>query len=165
MFKKGSFVVNANNGICEITDIIMMDVAGQEKEYYVLVPVNEKTAKVFLPVEIAEKRIRMVMSKDEAWDFIKTIKLVEEIYVENEKEREKIYKEAINSCDPKRLIGIIKTLYIRRLERLEAGKKNTAVDERYFRLAENHLHSELAFSLGVSKTEVSQIIVSNIGEV
>lgn len=162
MFEKGSFVVNANNGICEISDIVTMDMSGEKKEYFVLVPIEEKTAKVYLPVDIAEKRIRPAMNESQAWELIKGIKDVNEAYVENEKEREKIYKEAINSREPKRLISIIKTLYIRKQERLESGKKNTAVDERYFKLAENHLHSELAFSLGVNKTEVSEIIISNI---
>lgn len=162
MFKKGDFVVNSNNGICEISEITTMNMSGQNKEYYVLVPIQEKTAKVFVPVDIAEKRIRLAMSKDEAWDLIKGIKSIDEAYVENEKEREKIYKEALASRDPNRLISIIKTLYLRKQKRLEEGKKNTAVDERYFKLAENHLHSELAFSLGVDKSEVSEIIISHI---
>lgn len=162
MFEKGNFVVNANNGICEISDIVTMNMSGVEKEYYVLVPIEEKTAKVYLPVDIAEKRIRLAMNKDEAWTLIKEIKAVDGVLVENEKEREKIYKEAINSRDPKRLISIMKTLYIRRKKRLEDGKKGTAVDDRYFKLAENHLHSELAFALGVEKSEVGQIIEANV---
>lgn len=162
MFEKGSYVVNANNGICEISDIVIMNTTGEEKEYYVLVPTEEKTAKVFLPVDIAEKRIRPAMKKDEAWALIREIKAVDGAFIENEKEREKIYKEAISSRDPKRLISIMKTLYIRRQKRLEEGKKITAVDERYFRLAENQLYSELAFSMGVQKSEVNQIIADNI---
>lgn len=162
MFEKGSYVVNANNGICEVSDIVTMNMSGEDKEYYVLMPLEEKTAKVFLPVEIAEKRIRPVMEKDEAWKLIKEIKAVDEALIENEKEREKIYKDAVNSRDPKRLISIIKTLYIRKQQRLEAGKKNTSVDERYFKLAENNLYNELAFSLEVDKTQVKDIIMSNV---
>lgn len=162
MFEKGNFVINANNGICEIEDIVTMNMSGSDKEYYVLIPREEKTAKVYLPVDIAEKRIRLVMNEDDAWTLIKGIKEIEEAYVENEKEREKIYKEAISSRDPEKLISIIKTLYLRKQERLEAGKKNTAVDERYFKLAENQLHGELAFSLGVDKQKVNQIILEHI---
>lgn len=162
MFKTGDFVVNANNGICEINEITTMNMSGQDKEYYVLVPIQEKTAKVFVPVDIAEKRIRLAMSEKEAWDLINGIAAVDEAYVENEKEREKIYKDAIASRDPGRLISIIKTLYLRKQKRLEEGKKNTAVDERYFKLAENNLHSELAFSLGVDKAEINQIILRHI---
>lgn len=162
MFEKGNFVVNANNGICEITDIVTMNMSGSNKKYYLLVPVDEKTAKVYIPVDLAEQRIRLAMTENEALDFIKDIKDIDEAYLENEKEREKTYKEAISSRDPKRLVGIIKTLYLRKQERLDAGKKNTAVDERYFKLAENHLHSELAFALKIEKSEVAQLITSHL---
>lgn len=162
MFKKGNFVINVNNGICEISDIVTMNMSGSDKEYFVLVPIDEQTAKVYLPVDIASQRIRLAMSKDEALNFIKEIKDIDEAYIENEKEREKIYKEAISSRDPKRLVGIIKTLYLRKQEREGAGKKNTAVDERYFKLAENHLHSELAFALSVDRSSITELIISNL---
>jgi CarD family transcriptional regulator len=84
------------------------------KTYYELVPKEETTAKVFVPIDIAEKRIRAAMNMDEAWRLIKEIKAVDEALVENEKEREKFYKEVINSRDPKQLISVLKTLYIRR---------------------------------------------------
>ena len=158
MFEKGSYVVNANNGICEIRDIVTMNMGSGEKEYYVLVPIEESTAKVFLPLDIAEKRIRPAMNTDEAWSLIKEMKAVDEAFVENEKEREKLYKEAINSRDPKQLISIMKTLYIRRQKRLEEGKKTTEVDDRYFKLAENQLYGELAFALKVKKSELNGII-------
>ena len=162
MFEKGNYVVNANNGICEISDIVTMNMGSGDKEYYVLIPIDESTAKVFLPVDIAKKRIRPAMNTDDAWKLLKEIKAVDEVLVENEKEREKLYKEAINSRDPKRLISIMKTLYIRRQKRLEEGKKTTAVDERYFKLAENQLYSELAFALKVQKSELNRIIEQNI---
>ena len=158
MFEKGNFVVNANNGICEISDIVTMDMSGTKKEYYVLIPIEEKTAKIYIPVDVAEKRIRPSLKKEDALKLMKEIHAIDGVFVENEKEREKIYKEAINSRDPKRLISIVKTLYARRKKRVEEGKKGTAVDDRYFKLAENHLHSELAFALDVEKSEVGKII-------
>lgn len=163
MFEKGSYVVNANNGIGEISDIVTMNMGSGDREYYVLVPIEESTAKVFLPVDNAGKRIRSAMNTDDAWRLIKEIKAVDEALIENEKEREKLYKEAINSRDPKQLISIMKTLYVRKQKRLEEGKKTTAVDDRYFKLAEKQLYSELAFALGVEKSELNEIIEQNIG--
>lgn len=163
MFKKGCYVVNTNHGICEISDVVTMNMGSGDREYYVLIPIEENTAKVFLPVDIAEKRIRSVMNTDDAWRLIKEIKAVDEALIENEKEREKLYKEAINSRDPKQLISIMKALYVRRQKRLEEGKKTTAVDDRYFKLAEKQLYSELAFALGVEKSELNEIIEQNIG--
>lgn len=162
MFKIGDYVVNSNNGICEITDTVTMDMGTGNKEYYVLIPIDERTAKLYLPLDIAEKRIRSVMNKKDAWNLIKSINTVDETLVENEKEREKFYKEAIISCEPKRLISIMKTIYIRRQKRLNEGKKITALDERYCKLAENQLYGELAFVLGVEKSEINQIIEQNI---
>lgn len=79
---------------------------------------------------------------------------VDEIQVENEREREVCYKEILRSCDCKELIRIIKTLYLRNQSRLESGKKTTAVDERYFHLAEEQLYEEFSFVLGKSKDEI-----------
>ena len=158
MFQIGNFVLNATNGICEITDVVSMNMSGTLKDYFVLVPVEEKTAKIYIPVDVAENRIRPVLSKDEAMDVIHGIPQIDETWVENEKERERIYKEALNSKDPMRLISIIKTLYRRRKERLDAGKKTTAIDERYFKMAENQLFAELGFALGEPKQNMRQII-------
>ena len=162
MYKIGDFVVNTNNGICEITDIVTMNLSGNDKEYFLLVPISEKTAKVYIPVDMAAERIRLTMSETEALDLIHGLKDIPEVYIENEKEREKTYKDALSSRDPKRLISIIKTLYLRKQKRIQDGKKVTAVDERYFKLAENQLHGELAFALHVEKSEVHRIIIENI---
>lgn len=162
MFKKGDFVVNTNNGLCEIKDVVTMNMSGTDKEYYLLIPINEQTAKVYVPVDLSTQRIRLAMNKDEALSLIESIPDIHETYIENEKERERTYKEALNSRDPKRLVGIIKTLYLRRQKRLDAGKKNTAVDDRYFKLAENHLHNELAFALEIDKSEILDLIFNRI---
>lgn len=162
MYNKGDFVVKAVNGICEIIEIAAMNLSGEEKVYYVLIPMNEKTTKVFVPADTAEQKIRPVMKKEDAWNLIKEINTIKEVLVENEREREKIYKEAINSCDPQRLVSILKGLYFRRKKRLEDGRKITTVDERYFKLAENLLYNELAFALGVHKSEIEKILEENI---
>lgn len=162
MYKIGDFVINTSNGICEIKDIVSMDISGEKKDYYLLVPVEENTAKVYIPTDNAAHRLRHIMSETEVWNLIHSITDIPEVYIENDKEREKVYKEALASHDPKQLIGIIKTLYLRREKRLNEGKKNTAVDERYFKIAENHLHAEIAFVLKVEKIEVRQLIVEHI---
>ena len=51
-------------------------------------------------------------------------------------------------------VHVLKTLYLRRQSRLESGKKTTAVDERYFYLAEEQLYGELSFVLGKTKDEI-----------
>ena len=164
MFKSGDYVVNSNNGICKIDGTVTMNTQNGNKEYYLLIPLNEQTAKIYIPVDVADQRIRYAMNKEQAMQLINGIKSIHETYIENEKEREKVYKAAISSCDPQKLVGIIKTLYLRRLEREKSGKKNTVIDERYFKLAENQLHSELSFALQAEKEQVIQMITQSILE-
>lgn len=158
MFQISNYVISATNGICQIKDRLAMNLSGTEREYFLLVPVEEQSAKVYIPVESVGSRVRPILSKEEALSIIHSIPTIAETWVENEKERERIYKAAINSKEPKQLISIIKTMYRRKQERQDAGKKCTAVDERYFKIAENQLFAELAFALGEQKENMRQII-------
>ena len=53
MYKKGDYVVKMPEGICKIENIGHPDTTGMNKtkEYYILVPINEKTSKIYLPVD------------------------------------------------------------------------------------------------------------------
>ena len=82
----------------------------------------------------------------------------------NEKAREVQFKEALHTCNLEELVKIIKTLYLRKQERLESGKKVTVVDEKYFRQAEEKLYEELAFVLGMEKNKVSEYISRHMDE-
>lgn len=74
----------------------------------------------------------------------------------------KKYKEAIQSCEPEILISIIKSMYYRMRKRGSQGKKDTVIDERYFKIAENNLYEELAFALGKNKNEMQKLIIDKI---
>ena len=164
MFKVGDSVVSASNGICKINDMVEMDASGNNtmKMYFVLEPVGEKKTKVYIPVELAEKRIRKVMGKSEAIYVIEHINSIEELEIVNERERETKYKEAIQSGNPQMLVKAIKNMYHRRMERMAQGKKSTAIDEKYFKLAEHNLHSELGYVLNHSEDEMKNIIIDYI---
>ena len=53
MFEKGEYVVYGSKGVCEITDISTINISGmnREKLYYFLRPVNDRDAKIFIPVD------------------------------------------------------------------------------------------------------------------
>ena len=51
---------------------------------------------------------------------------------------------------------------MRKQERLAQGKKTTAMDERYLRLAEENLYSELSLALGVPKEEMEAYITKRM---
>ena len=164
MYENGDYVIKANNGVCRVEDTLHPDLPNVDKNrlYYLLVPLDNKNSRLYVPIDTAENSLRRALSEEEAWEVIEKIPEVEAAWIANDKLREQTYKEAIHSCNPTALVSIIKNIYIRKKQRSEQGKKSTATDERYFKLAEDNLYAELAFALGKEKNQMRQIIAETI---
>ena len=163
-YETGDYVVKPGNGVCRVEDILHLDISGADKKqlYYLLIPIEDKNQKVYVPTHTADENFRKAMSEEEAWDFIERIPAIEELWVDNEKLRDRRYKEAVLSCVPEELVAIIKMTYLRKKKRTEQGKKSTVSDERYFRIAESYLYSELGFALNKNKDEVCRLIMDTV---
>lgn len=164
MFEKGDFIVYGNTGVCEVKDVTTLSMKDVPKDrlYYLLSPIHHKDSKIFTPVDNGKTVMRAVLTKEEADTLINDIPGIEELWVGNDKLREEKYKETMRSCECKDWIKIIKTLYLRKQERIAQGKKTTAMDERYLRLAEENLYSELSLALGVPKDEMEEYITKRM---
>lgn len=163
-FKIGDLVSKPVTGICRVENILHLDIKGEksDKLYYLLIPIDDRKEKIYVPVLNSTSKLRPCMTEEEAWDFIKQIPDIQAIWIENEKLREKKYKEIIKSNDPEALVSVIKMIYQRKKERLEKGKKNTISDIKYFQTAEKLLYGELGMALGKQKEEVCQLIIDYI---
>ncbi len=166
MYSVNDMVVYGNQGVCEVINIgtLSMSMVDKKKEYYTLRPYYHKDAAVYVPVDNVTAVMRPVISKKEAEQLIKKIPDIDYAWIVNEQERETQYKTALRTCDCEELIKIIKTLFKRKKSRIDAGKKVTVVDERYFKQAENQLYEELAFALGIDKSDVGDYIAKTIAK-
>lgn len=166
MYEIGDYLVKSVDGVCKVEDILHLNISGVDKNrlYYLLLPIDNTNEKIYIPTDMINSTIRKVMTEEEVWNLINRIQDIEEIWVDNERIREHIYREAVRSCKPEDLIGIIKMTYLRKKKRLEQGRKNTVVDERYFKIAENNLYSELGFVLNKDKNEVCKLITDSINK-
>lgn len=164
MFSVGDYVMKTSKGVCHIDDITHLEMAGVDKNklYYVMTPVDGKASTLYVSVDTADSNIRAAMTQDQATNVIDSIPTIKEAWIENDKVREQQYKEAVRSGSPEALISIIKTIYSRKKLREDQGKKNTAVDERYFKQAEELLYAEIAFALGRDKSEICEMITNVI---
>ncbi len=164
MFAVGDYVMKTSKGVCHIDDITHLDMAGIDKDklYYVMTPLDGRGSTLYVSVDTASNNIRAAMTKGEAEHVIDAIPTIKEAWIENDKLREQRYKEAVRSGSPEALIGIIKTIYSRKKLREDQGKKNTAVDERYFKQAEDLLYAEIAFALGKDRAEIVDYISNRI---
>ncbi len=165
MFEKGDFIVYGSTGICVIEDVTTMDFPGtsQERLYYVMLPYRKNGNKIFTPVDNPKMKLRRVLTREETLALIDEIPDIEQIGISEEKLREQKYKEYIRSCECKNWIRIMKTLHYRNQERISRGKKVTATDERYYKMAEENLYTEFSISLGMSVKEVREYLSQRLG--
>ncbi len=164
MFKKGEYVVSGNRGVCVVEDITTLDISGvdRERKYYILKPVYVAGSTVYVPVDTADSTLRRVLSREEADRLIQGIPEIPLITISNDKLLEQEYRGCMRTNDCTEWIRIIKTIYLRKQKRLEAGRKVTAVDAKYYRLAEDNLYGELAVSLQMPRCEVESYIAREI---
>ena len=164
MFERGDYIVYGSTGICVVEDITTMDMPGIPKErlYYVMSPYQQSGSRIFTPVDNSKMKLRRILSREEALALIDEIPKLEQIGIAEEKFREQKYKECIRSCECRNWIRMMKTLYLRKQERVSQGKKVTATDERYFRMAEDNLYTEFSISLDMPRQEVEDYISERI---
>lgn len=164
VFSKGEYVVCGNKGVCVVENITTLNISGVDKdrEYYILKPVYMTGSTVYVPVDTARESMRRILSNEQARILIREIPDIPLITITNDKLLEQEYKGCIRSNSCEDWIRIIKTIYLRKQKRLEAGRKVTAMDAKYFRLAEDNLYGELAVSLDIPRGDVESYITEEI---
>lgn len=163
-YKIGDYVSKPIAGVCKVADILHLDMVGVKPDtlFYLLIPVENRQEKIYVPVESAQSSLRLCLTSEEAWKLIERIPEIQVIWIDNEKMREQKYKEAIKINSPEALVSVIKMTFHRKKMRIEQGKKSTSSDERYFQMAENLLYTELGLALKKPKQEISQLIIDFI---
>ncbi len=164
VFAKGEYVVCGNKGVCMVEDITTLNISGVDKErrYYILKPVYMAGSTVYVPVDTAEESMRRVLSKEQADKLIQGIPDIPLITITNDKLLEQEYRGCMKTNCCEEWIKIIKTIYLRKQKRLEAGRKVTAVDAKYFRMAEDNLYGELAVSLSMPRETIESYITGEM---
>lgn len=164
MFEKGDYIVYGTSGVCKVDDITTMNMDGVSKErlYYVLSPLNQAGGRIFTPVDNQKSLMRGIASEEEAENLIAEMPMIEALWIANDKQREAGYKECMKSCDCREWVKIIKALYARKQERVAQGKKITSTDEKYLKMAEDALYSELSIPLGIPRSEMVDYINARV---
>ncbi len=160
MFEKDELIMCGGHGVCRVVNVTdnPFDKRDKVRKYYVLEPVFEKGSTIYTPVDNDKVIMRRIMNRKEAQDLVDRITQIDTVWIQEEKGREQMYKEAIRTYDCRSLVQIIKTLYLRRQDRLKEGKKVLSSDEQYLRKAEELLYSEMSLALSIPKEDVEAYI-------
>lgn len=151
MYNINDYVVYKRN-VCKIKEI-------RDDVYYVLVPIDDDSLVITVPKN--NPSIRSIISKEESEKLINSIPQIEIIKV-NDKLLENEYKNLLNSGKLEDLVKIIKTTYLRNLDRLSNHKKIGEKDDNYFRKSENLLYNELSISLNLSYEDTKEYVIKKV---
>ena len=164
MYNIGDLIIYGNSGVCTVENIGPLESMDIPKDviYYTLLPYYRKGSTIYTPVDNKKVVMRPIVTKEESMRIIDEIKDIDTLWISEEKKRENEYKTAVRTCDCKQLVRIIKTIYLRKLSRIADGKKITATDEKYFKIAEDNFYGELAIPLEMTKEEVGKFVVARV---
>lgn len=164
MFSVGDTVSYGTQGICKIKEIIDMAIKKETKQYFVLVPIQDERATVYVPTDNEKllHNMRAVLSVEQINDLIDSAANNPMKWIENDLARKEHCSNIIKSGDRTELMRLIEMLYLRR-EKLKATKKHFHIsDEKYLREAERILHDEFSYTLNITVDKVPDYILNRI---
>jgi CarD family transcriptional regulator len=154
MFKINDYVVYKKE-VCKIVDIKKMN----DREYYILIPINDNTLKNYVPKD--SNLLRNLITKQELKNIIAEMKDITPI-ITNDKLMENEYRTLLKNGTHQDLIKIIKTTYLRNQNRLDQNKKISGTDDKYFNLAEKYLYTEFSVVLNKTLEETKEYIIKEL---
>ena len=166
MFEQGEYIVYESTGVCKVEKVTTMDMDGVpgDKLYYILRPYHKEDREIFTPVDNKKTKMRKLLSSNEIKSYLNEFNELEDFEITKEKFREDNYKQCVRGCDFREILRLVKSLLKRKRSRFLSGKNFPSTDERYLKIAENILFSEISYVLKLSKNEVEDLFRTNMKE-
>lgn len=166
MFEIHDTVIYGTHGVCKIEGVETKEFSGLSKEYYILKPINDLAATLYVPIHNKKlvSKMRKLLTEQEVYHLIENMSRRESLWYPNENQRKEEYKKVIEKGNHSELIGMIKAIYMEKQRRESEGKHLYISDERFFREAENLLYEEFQYVLNITKEELLSLIISKIDQ-
>ncbi|MFR3225828.1 MAG: CarD family transcriptional regulator [Blautia massiliensis (ex Durand et al. 2017)] len=163
MFQVGDAVSYGTSGVCTIAEKKSVTLAGRPCECYILKPVYDSSMKICVPCgsQVLVDRMRALPSREEI------LELLHEPAPEHESDpdvRKESYRRTLQSGDRHALLRMIRDLYAERRHRHALGKQLSSYEDGALREAQNILHSEVAYTMGIDPQDVPGFIAGVLGE-
>lgn len=164
MFKVNDYVAYGHlAGACQVIGIRAgLDICGNETEYYVLQPVFDKNIIIKTPINSSQGLMRYIITKEEALALIANMANTETVWINDDRQRNEVFKKALKSGEHVGLVKLIKAVYQEKKAKAAIGKRVRKVDEDAMKVAEKQLHEEIALALDLSPDEVVPYIIQHI---
>ncbi len=162
MFQVGDKILYGCNGACMIEDLSIMRFGRTREKYYILRPLFQKAAVIYVPAdnETLLDQMRLMPSREEVDQMIADFPAAEPVWVEDAQERKTYYDQIMRGNDCFARLRLIKTLLDHKKQRLADGKNLHVSDENFLREAKKLICDEFAYPLQLDPSEVLEYINS-----
>ena len=165
MFKVNDYIMYGMIGVCKVIDIreekFISDI---KKEYYILSPVYSNNSIIKIPVDNKKVIMRRIHSKEEIDSLISSVHHKEDLWIDDDRERNNKFKLMLKTGDCEELMTLIKSINSNKKSRTSIGKKVNKNDDEILKSAETLLNEEFATILGISPEDVTSYILSHISQ-
>ena len=151
MFKAGDTVSYGTSGVCTIAEQKRVTLGGQPHDCFILKPVYDASMKICVPCDSAPllERMRPLPTRDDL------LALLREPLPD---------REALKSGNLHALVRMVRDIRTEQALRRAKGKQISAYEDTALRDAQNVLHSEFAYVMGIEPNEVPKFIAKELGE-
>ena len=163
MFNTGDTVSYGTSGVCTIAEKKHLTLGGQPHECFILRPVFDTSMKICVPCDSTPllQKMRAMPTRDEL------LSLLHEPTPAHDPDpevRRETYREALKSGSLHELIAMVRDIYTERTLRRAKGKQLSAYEDSALRNAQNALHSEFAYDMGIRPDEVPAFIEKELSK-
>ena len=136
-FEKGKKVLYSVNGVCEITDITEKVFGKTVMRYYVLKPISNNEATLFVPVnnENLVRKMKRLMTQPQLDEVLNDVSAKDVEWNSNEAVRKEEFRNTISFGNVSEILVLLKSIWIHRRMQNSKGRKLHISDEMYLREA------------------------------
>ena len=162
--KVNDVVVYGTTGVCRVDGFTDVKMGRETKQYYVLTPVANASAAVYLPTDNDQlmSRVHTLLTKAEIEKLVVSLPQDKEIWNDNPAERMRLFADVLKSGDRGQVLLAVRTLILRRRALSASGKKLHITDERALRDAQRLIYDEIAYVMGFENDKVEEYVLTAI---
>jgi len=132
-------------------------------EYYKLKSIAESNLTTRVPVSMANKHIRELLTREELDQLIAKIPNIPTLEVDA-KNKGAEYREKLSTGTHEDIISVIKTIHLRQVDQATKKKRVSETDRVYMRQAEHLFYNEVAYIIDKNLITAKEYVTKTIEE-
>lgn len=157
-FSAGDVVRYGKAGVCRVTGVSVLDLTGEDREYYVLSPVFKLSSTLYVPVrnDLLVAKLRPLLTEKEIAAVSRKVRDEKTPWIRDFRKRSEAAKAALLSDDRADTLRLIKSVFLHKKELEREGKHLHTTDDSFLRDAQLLFFGEVAFVTGQDLAVVAE---------